>query len=904
MKRLILFLLLPVFVSAQSGWNMNLLGSFDYDTNHNTKCNDIWGWEDGNGNEYALVGLENGFSCVDVTTPSNPVEMFFISDINSTWRDIKTWGQYAYITTEANAGLLIVDLSDLTGNTYWHVSQFTNPVTGTSVTFTAAHNLYIDENGICYIFGASSNSGGNPSNGAIFLDVSANAIDPVYLGEWDEEYIHDGMARGDTMYAGCISTGDLYIVDVSNKANPIVLGTHQTPNAFTHNAWVSDNGNFVFTTDEKPDSYIASYNISDISNIQEVDRIQSNPGSNSIPHNTHVDENFLITSYYTEGTTVHDITYPNHMVEVAYYDSYTGSGPTYDGCWGTYPFLSSGNIISSDRNSYNGKGILNIYGRAFQQACYLMGNVTDAINGNNLASTDISILNTTTTANANIIGAYQTAVVDSGTYQVVFSRNGYISDTLSILLDNGIMTTLNAQLYPITCPVELFISEYGEGSGYNKYLEIYNGTGISVDLSLYEIWKVTNGGIWPGYTLSLSGILAHNDVYIIYSSNSNIDSTIIAAGDTMWSGANWNGDDAVGLAKNGILIDAVGTDGPDPGSGWDVAGVFEATKDHTLVRDSSVISGNPNWIISAGTNSTNSEWIVLSQNDWNDIGQHNIINCQFIFGCTDPLACNYDASATINDSSCVYPIIWQQSFSICNGDSIIVGNSIYNTIGNYIDTLAALNGCDSIVYTNISITPPSVWQWGTAICDGDSVVVGTSVYNTIGNYTDTLTALNGCDSIVYTNISMLPPVTWQQAFSICDGDSILVGSNVYNTAGNYTDTLNTVNGCDSIVYTNISMDYNTSSYDTLSVTSSIVWNGSTLSVSGDYSATLINLVGCDSIAYLNLTITNTTGVIELINNKQLVKITDMLGQETPYRRNTPLFYIYADGTVEKRIVIE
>ena len=43
MKRLILFLLLPVFVSAQSGWNMNLLGSFDYDTNHNTKCNDIWG---------------------------------------------------------------------------------------------------------------------------------------------------------------------------------------------------------------------------------------------------------------------------------------------------------------------------------------------------------------------------------------------------------------------------------------------------------------------------------------------------------------------------------------------------------------------------------------------------------------------------------------------------------------------------------------------------------------------------------------------------------------------------------------------------------------------------------------------------------------------------------------------
>ena len=110
-----------------------------------------------------------------------------------------------------------------------------------------------------------------------------------------------------------------------------------------------------------------------VNNIQEVDRIQSNPGSNSIPHNTHVDENFLITSYYRDGTTVHDITYPNHMIQVAYYDSYTGSGNGFDGCWGTYPFLSSGNIISSDRNSNNGKGILNVYGRAFQQACYLMG---------------------------------------------------------------------------------------------------------------------------------------------------------------------------------------------------------------------------------------------------------------------------------------------------------------------------------------------------------------------------------------------------------------------------------------------------------------------------------------------------------------------------------------------------
>ena len=54
-----------------------------------------------------------------------------------------------------------------------------------------------------------------------------------------------------------------------------------------------------------------------------------------------------------------------------------------------------------------------------------------------------------------------------------------------------------------TSATDLFISEYAEGSGYNKYIEIYNGTGSTVDLSNYEVWKISNGGTWPEYTLSL-----------------------------------------------------------------------------------------------------------------------------------------------------------------------------------------------------------------------------------------------------------------------------------------------------------------------------------------------------------------------------------------------------------------
>ena len=178
--------------------------------------------------------------------------------------------------------------------------------------------------------------------------------------------------------------------------------------------------------------------------------------------------------------------------------------------------------------------------------------------------------------------------------------------------------------------------------------------------------------------------------------------------------------------------------------------------------------------------------------------------------------------------------------------------------------------------------------------------------------TNCVTAL-GCTDLIACNYDTLAtiddgscvyPSGIQQSFSICNGDSVLVGNNVYSSAGIYTDTLTTSSGCDSIVYTNISIDYNTSSYDTLSVTASIVWNGMSLGVSGEYTATLTNSVGCDSIANLNLTVA-TTGISEIDNNtSNIIKITDMLGQETPYRRNTPLFYIYDDGTVEKRIVIE
>ncbi|MBC8213621.1 MAG: lamin tail domain-containing protein [Candidatus Marinimicrobia bacterium] len=164
---------------------------------------------------------------------------------------------------------------------------------------------------------------------------------------------------------------------------------------------------------------------------------------------------------------------------------------------------------------------------------------------------------------------------------------------------------------------DLIISEYCEGSSYNKYLEIFNPTNESINLSNYQIWKITNGGEWFEFSLSLTGAVSSNDVYVIYHSDS--DPEIVQNGDITWTQANWNGDDAVGLAKNGELIDVVGVSGVAPNTAWSVSGVENGTKDHTLVRKPEIIIGETDWSISS-----DSHWIVYSQDNFDYLGFHTI----------------------------------------------------------------------------------------------------------------------------------------------------------------------------------------------------------------------------------------------------------------------------------------
>ncbi len=163
---------------------------------------------------------------------------------------------------------------------------------------------------------------------------------------------------------------------------------------------------------------------------------------------------------------------------------------------------------------------------------------------------------------------------------------------------------------------DVFISEYIEGSSYNKAIEIYNREDSDVDLSDFTVKLYTNGATTPSSTWTGSGILASGKTYIL--SNSSAGSIISGKTDETSSIADFNGNDAIELTYNSVVIDRIGVVGES--SEWSVAGISSATKDHILVRKLSVTSGNSDWPSSAGTDENNSEWIVFGQDNFYNLG--------------------------------------------------------------------------------------------------------------------------------------------------------------------------------------------------------------------------------------------------------------------------------------------
>ena len=219
-----------------------------------------------------------------------------------------------------------------------------------------------------------------------------------------------------------------------------------------------------------------------------------------------------------------------------------------------------------------------------------------------------------------------TASQESGTAYTITVNN--VEDLNgNVILPNS---TVNFTGYTPGSGPDLFFSEYIEGSSQNKALEIYNGSGATVDLTNYRIAQAVNGNGWQyWHEFPAGSTLVDGEVWVITTDEA--DAQLQAVADEILSYpsvVHHNGDDARGLEKttdggtSWTLLDIIGNPDEDPGNGWDVAGTPAATYDHTLVRKSSITEGTADWTTSAGTTAGDSQWMVYPIDTFEYLGYH------------------------------------------------------------------------------------------------------------------------------------------------------------------------------------------------------------------------------------------------------------------------------------------
>ena len=342
------------------------------------RLNDIWGWTDEQtGKEYALVGRSDGTAFVDISDPSNPVwvgQMLRTQDSpNSTWRDIKTYKNHAYVVSDAagDHGVQVVDLTRL--REFKGTPLTLEPVT-TYHGIHSAHNIVInEESGFAYSVGSSS--GGETCGGGLHMIDIRNAEKPEFAGCFADPqtgrsgtgYSHDAQCvtyhGPDADYRDheiCMGSNEtmLSIADVTDKKNPKAVSRIAYPNVgYSHQGWFTEDQRYFLMDDELDEinqnnagtpfkgTRTLVWDVSDLDDPQLVKEFFGTVPSSD--HNLYVKGNLVYQSNYNGGLRVLDITNPVNPVEVGYFDTvpWSANSPGFDGSWSNFPYFKSGVVV-------------------------------------------------------------------------------------------------------------------------------------------------------------------------------------------------------------------------------------------------------------------------------------------------------------------------------------------------------------------------------------------------------------------------------------------------------------------------------------------------------------------------------------------------------------------------------
>lgn len=383
---------------------------------------DVWGYFDGT-TYLAMIGYSDGTLFIDITDPFNPFEVGDIAGPNSSWRDIKTWQHYAYISTEGSGtgqGMQIVDLADPMNPVL--VNTWTD-------TFITCHNLYIDTAiGQLWAIGTD--------NATRVLDLTVDPENPVDVGAFTPRYIHDLYVKDNWAYFSEINNGIQEIADSTDPAAIQVLSSWTTPDASAHNCWANDTHTLLVTTDETTGGHAAVYDITNktgpVPLLSEYD-----PDPSAIVHNAFFDDennDRVAIAHYGLGLKYIDLHRPEAPVELGSYDTYPSGETGFNGAWGAYPFDPRGYHYVSDIQT--GLYIL----RYAPTGGVLSGIVRDQTSGTSVPGVRVVALSGGETFDTGADGIYS-LYVGEGETQLRVSAWGYrtrVVDAGSMPLDGNI----------------------------------------------------------------------------------------------------------------------------------------------------------------------------------------------------------------------------------------------------------------------------------------------------------------------------------------------------------------------------------------------------------------------------------------------------------------------------------
>jgi choice-of-anchor B domain-containing protein len=292
-----------------------------------------WGYTTAGGRRFALTGTSVGLSIVEVTDPARPRNVALIPGPASSWREVKTYGEYVYVTTEAAWGLDIISMQD---------PDHPRKIQTWDKTLRSAHSLWIDQDrGLLFANGSNGRTGGTR-----ILDVGANPEDPAEVGAFTDFYIHDSYSRGNVLFASAIQDGFEALLDVTDPRRIREVTRFLTGGRFTHNSWLTRDGRYLFTTDERTGMPVEGWDITNPTSPRKVSQFIANPAA--IAHNVMIDGDRLLVAHYTEGVYLLDVRNPEQPRVIGSYDTFPGPSGGFNGVWGAYVFPASNLIVASD----------------------------------------------------------------------------------------------------------------------------------------------------------------------------------------------------------------------------------------------------------------------------------------------------------------------------------------------------------------------------------------------------------------------------------------------------------------------------------------------------------------------------------------------------------------------------